>query len=156
MLKWKCCARFEISALPLADGHEVGRQFCRSSPPLNQHCEHLKRFILIYLKYTGIKTPEVGTGTYFQGCGCGSESGSGRIRTFLLGSGSYRYLGNVKLYTQGKSFKNKGFTHFQVNFSIFSDKNNLHSNIRRNMFDVKKILMFELILYVPVGSGIRF
>jgi len=35
--------------------------------------------------------------------------------------------------------ENRGFTHFQVNFSIFLDKNNHHSNIRRNMFDVKKI-----------------
>jgi len=34
-----------------------------------------------------------------------------------------------------KYFKNRGFTHFQVNFSIFSDKINHHSNIRRNMFD---------------------
>jgi len=33
-----------------------------------------------------------------------------------------------------------------VNFSIFSDKNNHHSNIRRNMFDVKKMLMLELVL----------
>ena len=63
------------------------------------------------------------------------------------GSGSYRYFGNVKLYKQGKKcFKIRGFTHFQVNFSFFSDKNN-HSNIRRNMSDVrKKNLMFELIL----------
>ena len=58
--------------------------------------------------------------------------------------------------TRKKYFNNRGFTHFQVNFSIFSDKNNYHSNIRRNMFDVKKNLMFELILKVPEGSGIRF
>jgi len=48
--------------------------------------------------------------------------------------------------TRKKYLKNRGFTHFQVNFSIFSDKNNNHSNIRRNMFDVNKILMFKLIL----------
>ena len=42
-------------------------------------------------------------------------------------------------------FLNRGFTHFQINFSIFQIKNNHHSNIRRNMFDVKKIKMFELI-----------
>ena len=39
-----------------------------------------------------------------------------------------------------KYFKNRTFTHFHENFSIFSDKNNHHSNIRRNMFDVKKNL----------------
>ena len=67
----------------------------------------------------------------------------GRIRIIFAGSGSYRYFGYVKLYKQGK---NRAFTHFQVNFFIYSDKNNQHSNIRRNMFDVQKILMFELIL----------
>ena len=82
-------------------------------------------------------------------------SGRIRIRKIFTGSGSYQYFGNVKLYKQGKFFKNKGFTHFQVNFSIFSD-NNPHSNIRRNMFDVKKFFMFELNLQGPVGSGIRF
>jgi len=41
--------------------------------------------------------------------------------------------------TRKKYFKNRAFTHFQVNFSIFSDKNNHHSNIRRNLIDVKKI-----------------
>jgi len=33
-----------------------------------------------------------------------------------------------------------------VNFSFFLDKNNHHSNIRRNMFDAEKMLMLELIL----------
>ena len=57
----------------------------------------------------------------------------------VSGSGSYRYFGNVKLNKQGKNIlKIEFFTHFQLNFSIFSDKNNHHSNIRRNMFDVKK------------------
>jgi len=44
-----------------------------------------------------------------------------------------------------KYLKNRAFAHFQVNFSIFSDKNH-HSNIIRNMFDVKEIYIFELIL----------
>ena len=66
----------------------------------------------------------------------------GRIRIRILS-----VLWQCKVvYTRKKYFKNRGFTHFQVNFSIFSDKNYHHSNIRRNMFDVKKILMFELIL----------
>ena len=44
---------------------------------------------------------------------------------------------------------NRAFTgtHFQVNFYIFSDKNNHDSNIRRNMFDVKKLK------YQGCGSG---
>ena len=46
----------------------------------------------------------------------------GQIR--IIFSGSFRYFGYVK---------------FQVNFSILSDKNNHHSNNRRNMIDVKKI-----------------
>ena len=66
----------------------------------------------------------------------------------FTGFGSYQYFGNVKLYKQEQNvfFLNGALTHFQVIFSIFSDKNNHHSNIRRNMFDVKKDLMFELIL----------
>jgi len=39
------------------------------------------------------------------------------------------------MYKQGKNILK-----IEVNFSIFSDKNNHHSNIRRNMFDVKKNL----------------
>ena len=70
----------------------------------------------------------------------------GRIRKIFAGSGSCRYFGKVKLYKQRKNILNRGFTHFKENFSIFSDKNNHHSNSRRNMFDVKKIQMFELIL----------
>ena len=63
-----------------------------------------------------------------------------RIRKISIGSGSYLYFGNVPkvVKTRKKYFKNRAFTHFQVSFSIFSDKNNLHSNIRRNMFDVRK------------------
>ena len=60
--------------------------------------------------------------------------------TFFAGNkGSYRYFGYVKLYKQGKNTLKRAFTHFQVNFSIFSDKKNHLSNIRRNMFDLKKI-----------------
>ena len=38
--------------------------------------------------------------------------------------------------TRKIDFKNRAFTHFQVNFPIFPDKNNHHSNIRRNLIDV--------------------
>ena len=56
------------------------------------------------------------------------------------------------VWTRTKYFKNRGFTHFQVNFSKFSDKNNHHSNIRRNMFDVKNSVWLDTIR-VPVASG---
>jgi len=77
--------------------------------------------------------------------GCGFESG--RIRTFLVrsGTGSGKFTPDT-VYTQGINILNRSFSHFQMNFSIFSDKNNHPSNIRKNMFDVKKNFMFELIL----------
>ena len=70
-----------------------------------------------------------------------------QIRKILTGSVSYRYFGNVKLYKQGKNMLKIEVIHiFRSIFCIFPEKNNHHSNIRRNMFDVKNILMFELIL----------
>jgi len=68
------------------------------------------------------------------------------VSPFLAYTQDHTYLGTVPFNQTEKIFKNISFTDFQGNFSIFSDKNNHHSNIRRNMFDVKKNLMFELIL----------
>ena len=57
-----------------------------------------------------------------------------RIRKISTGSGSVSVLRQCKVVkTKEKIFKNLAMAHFQVNFSIFSDKNNHHSNIRRNM-----------------------
>ena len=77
--------------------------------------------------------------------GLGSRIRSRKISTGSV-SGSYRYLlWQCKVVkTRKKYFKNRTFTHFQVNFSIFQIK--IISNIGRNMFDVNKIQMFEFIL----------
>jgi len=78
-----------------------------------------------------------GGGDSNQGCGSGP---------FWWDPENFRRIRNLSVlwqrkfvYARKKYFKNIGFTHFQVNFSIFSDKNYHHSNIRTNMFDVKKI-----------------
>ena len=58
-----------------------------------------------------------------------------RIRIWILS-----VLWQCKVvYTRKKYFKNRGFTHFQVIFSIFSDKNNHRSHTRRNICLMWKI-----------------
>ena len=64
-----------------------------------------------------VRTVPIGTyPLYLQGCGSGA--GSGKFSP--------------------DPDPNRAFTHFQVDFSIFSDKNIHHSNIKRNLIDVKK------------------
>ena len=78
-----------------------------------------------------------------------------RIRKIFTDPDPYPHpdpIGTLAMYScinKEKYFKNRGFTHFQVNFSIFSDKNNHHSMIQileEICLMCQKILMFELIL----------
>ena len=64
-----------------------------------------------------------------QGCG---------IRKIFTGSGSYGYFGFVKLYKQGNNLlKNRAFTYFQENFSIFSD-NEINIQIAEEIWLIRK------------------
>ena len=68
----------------------------------------------------------------------------GRSRIRKIFTGSYRYFGYVKLYTQGKNILKIESLHiFRSIFPFFQEKKNHHSNIGRNLIDVKKLLMFE-------------
>jgi len=88
----------------------------------------------------------IGTANSFEACGSGSTRQGCGSGSFWSDPENYHRIRILSVLWQCKVvktrkniFKNGGFTHFQVNFSIFSDKNDHHSNIRRNMFDVKKI-----------------
>jgi len=85
---------------------------------------------------------------YHQGCG---------FWPFWSDPENFHWIRMWSWINKEKYFKNRAFTHFQVNFSIFSDKNNHHSNIRRNMIDVrKKISCLNWFLLIISWVRIRF
>ena len=83
--------------------------------------------------------------------------GWNRVRKIFAVSRSYRYLlclFKVVGINKEKIFKNRGECIFRGIFLFFQGKN--HSNIRRNLIDVKEILMFEWFLGSASRIRIRF
>jgi hypothetical protein len=109
--------------------------------PTFHHLSTNSRWCLLHYYLYEAFTPFKGAVTGFfsgfypiQGC----RFGSGKIQTFLVRSWFRKYWPDsnptitltVQIFMNENFFLNKAFTHFQVNFLIFSDRYKIqHSNI---------------------------